>query len=238
VWFWQTQFFIMWWHVIMVYAQAVKTKSKWKWRHPYISITRGMKFSPDVCSTYDCALPYVAIIIACIIIVDIHYTIYVWVESAIMTSIKVWKSPLVIRISTHHRVWWRKRWEASFWTCAPLFKTIVAIIFQSVSWVVVHSLLKRHWSKWIFKLSMEWPHWHCEKWVIIRCGKPKRVHSVVRKWIEDKQNAGVIGRTNNQMFTLQFAHDRRCAHMISKSLSNKSEANFCSWRRSNKEAYN
>jgi hypothetical protein len=46
------------------------------------------------------------------------------------------KSFLVVRISTHCLVWWKKRWETSLWTCAPLSKTIVATISR-----IIHSHL-------------------------------------------------------------------------------------------------
>jgi hypothetical protein len=49
------------------------------------------------------------------------------------------KLSLMIWISTCHRVWWRKRWETSFWTCVPLSKVTITTIPQNVSWVVIHS---------------------------------------------------------------------------------------------------
>jgi hypothetical protein len=62
---------------------------------------------------------------------------------------------------------------------------------------VIHSFSQGHQNKWIFRLSMIWSHWHCKRWVTIGCGKPRRIHSVVRKWVDNKRNAGVIGRANN-----------------------------------------
>ncbi len=50
---------------------------------------------------------------------------------------------------------------------------------------------------------MVWPHWHYERWATIRCCKPRQVCSVVRKWVDDKQNVSVVGQINNQMFALK-----------------------------------
>jgi hypothetical protein len=82
---------------------------------------------------------WATIIITCVIVVDVHYTIFVQIGLAMIMSIKVWKPFIVIRISTPHRMWWRKRCKTSFWTCVSLSKVIVVIVFWSVSWVVVHS---------------------------------------------------------------------------------------------------
>jgi hypothetical protein len=51
---------------------------------------------------------------------------------------------LVIRISICCQVWWMKRWEASLWTCVPLFKVIAMTIFQSVLWATICSFLVGH----------------------------------------------------------------------------------------------
>jgi hypothetical protein len=61
----------------------------------------------------------------------------------------------------------------------------------------------------------------------IGCGKPKWIHSVVRKWIENKQNVCVVGWTNNQAHAFGPTHERRCAHMTFEGTSTKSETNFC-----------
>ncbi len=65
---------------------------------------------------------------------------------------------------------------------------------------------------------------------IIGCGKPRQVHSVVKKWVKDKQNVGVVGQVNNQTDAFKLAHERRHAHMISKGTSIRSKTNFCSCR--------
>ncbi len=54
-----------------------------------------------------------------------------------MMFIKVWKPSLVIRISTC-QVWWKKRWETSLWTCAPLSKAIVVTI-SCASWAILYA---------------------------------------------------------------------------------------------------
>jgi hypothetical protein len=55
---------------------------------------------------------------------------------------------------------------------------------------------------------MVWPYWHCEMWAIIGCDKPKQVRIVVRKWVYDKWNVGVVGRINNQAPTPGPAQSR------------------------------
>jgi hypothetical protein len=142
----------------VIYAQVIENESKWKWTHPYISIARGLKSSLNTHSTYDCVFSWVAIIVVCIIVVNVHYTIVVWIKLTMMTSIKVYKPFLVIRIFIHCRIWKRKRWETSFWTCVPFSKTLVPTISQNVLWVILCSFLHGHWNKWVPKSSMVWPH--------------------------------------------------------------------------------
>jgi hypothetical protein len=134
-------------------------------------------------------------------------------------------SKLVIRIFTHCKVWWGKRWETSFWTCAPLSKTIIATISWSVLWVVVRSLLQGHQSKWLHRSSMVWPHWHHERWATKGCCKPRQIHNVVRKWVDDKQNVGVVGRINNQAHALGPAHERKHVYTIFEGVFTRSETN-------------
>jgi len=64
------------------------------------------------------------------------------------------KMSLVISICICCWVCQGKMWETSFWTCVPLSKTITAIVFQSVSWVIMRSPLQGHWNKWVFRSSM------------------------------------------------------------------------------------
>jgi hypothetical protein len=111
--------------MIVVNAQAVKNESKQESIHPYVSIARGIKSLPSVHSTYDRVFSWTTIIATCVVVVNVCYTISMWIESTMTTSIKVWKSSLVIRISIRRWVWWKKRWEISLWTCAPLSKTIM-----------------------------------------------------------------------------------------------------------------
>ncbi len=135
----------------------IKNESKQEWRHPYVSIARGLKSSHGVHSMYDLVFSQVAIIVAYVIVVNVHYTIFMRIKSIIMTSMKVWESFLMIRISTHHWVWQGKMWE-TLWICVPFFKIIVIIVSQRVLWVVIFSFLYGHQSKWVPKLSMVWAH--------------------------------------------------------------------------------
>jgi len=155
-----------------------------------------------------------------------------------MTSMKVWKLSLVIRISPPHWVWWGKMWEISLWTCVSLFKTIVTIISWNASWVVIQSFLQGYQSKWVLRLSMVWPHWHCKRWSAIGCGKPRKVCSVARKWAKDKRNASVVRQASNQMPTPRPTHEWKHAHMISKGTSIRSKTNSYSCRQSVKKTYN
>jgi len=52
----------------------------------------------------------------------------------------------------------RKRWETFFYTWTPLSNVIAAMIFWSVSWIVMHSLSHKQFNKWIPKSSMVWSH--------------------------------------------------------------------------------
>jgi undecaprenyl pyrophosphate phosphatase UppP len=125
---------------IVVCAQTINNESKWEWKHSYLSITRGMKSSRGTHLAYDHVFSWVTIIVACVIIVDVHCTISVQIKSTMITFVKVQKPSLVIKISTHCWVWRRKRWKTSFLTHVPFSKAINVAISQSVSWVVVCSL--------------------------------------------------------------------------------------------------
>jgi hypothetical protein len=152
-----------WWHTIVVCAQVIKNETKRKWKHPHVSIIRGMKSSHGVCSMYDHVFTWASIIVTCAIVVDVCYTIYVRVGSTMIMSIKVRKLFMMRRISIRHWVWQGKRWEISFWTCVPFSKTIVAIVSRSVSWAVVCSLSQEHRNEWVRRSSMVWSHWHHKK---------------------------------------------------------------------------
>jgi hypothetical protein len=112
--------------------------------------------------------------------------------------------------------------------CVPFSKTIVVIIFEVYRGLLYNSLPQGHQSKWVPRSSMVWPHQCYERWETVGCGEPKRVHSVVKKWVENKWNAGVIGWVNKQAPTLGLAHEWKHACMITKGVSTKSEANFYS----------
>ncbi len=63
------------------------------------------------------------------------------------------------------------------------------------------------------------------------CGKPRQVHSVVRTWINDKQNDGVIRRTNNQAPTLGPTHEHKHVCTIFKGVCIRNEAYSYTCRR-------
>jgi hypothetical protein len=115
------------------------------------------------------------------------------------------------------------------WT--PLSNVIVTMISQSVSCATMRSLLHGQHSKWIPKSLMVWTHWHCERCETIGCGISKRIRNVVRKWMKDKQNEGVLGWANNQALVARPTQEQRCAHIISKRKFAKSELNsyLCNW---------
>ncbi len=203
----------------MVCAQVIKNETKWKWKHPHVSIIRGMKSSHGVCSMYDHVFTWASIIVTCAIVVDVCYTISVRVGSTMIMSIKVRKLFLMRRISIRCWVWQGKRWEISFWTCAPFSKIIVAIVSRSVSWVVVCSLPQEHRNEWVRRSSMVWSHWHRKKGATIVCDKPKWVWGVVRKWIKDKWNASVVGRANKpNAHPWTHTWTKMCAHNIWKNV--------------------
>jgi hypothetical protein len=153
-------------------------------------------------------------------------------------SIKIRKPSLVIKISIFRQVWQRKRWETSLRTCVPLSKTIVATISRSVLWATVCLFLHGHRNKWVFRSLMVWPHWHHERWVTVKQGKLRWVHSALKKWVDDRWNVSVVKQANNQMLTLIPTHEWRCARTISKWMFTKSETNSCSCKWFAKEAFN
>jgi len=153
-------------------------------------------------------------------------------------SIKVWKPSLIIRISTSHQVWQRKRWKTSLSTCIVLSKTIIATMSQNVLWATIRSLPHGHRSKWVPRSSMVWPHWHRERCITIGCSKPRQVHSATRKWANDKQNVNVVKQINNQTLALELKHERKHVRVIFKRTSTRREANSCSCKQFAKEARN
>jgi len=75
---------------------------------------------------------------------------------------------------------------------------------------------------------MACPHWQHERCATIGCEKSRWVCDVVKKWIEDKRNAGVVGWANHQVPMVGHAHDKKCACVASKGKYPKSLTNFCS----------
>jgi len=130
--------------------------------------------------------PYhLIIIVACSIMDDARYTISKWVGSTMTMSTKVQKSFFVIKtLLIHSWMWKGKKLETFFSMCTSLYKAIVSTISWRIWWVMVHSFPK-HWNKWIPKWWMVCSPLKCERCAFIGC-------NVVRKWIENKQNVGVI----------------------------------------------
>jgi hypothetical protein len=50
----------------------------------------------------------------------------------------------------------------------------------------------------------------------LRCGIPRQIRSVLRKWIEDKQNERVLRQTNNQALVVGPTKEWRCARTTSE----------------------
>jgi hypothetical protein len=91
----------------------------------------------------------------------------------------------------------------------------------------VGSLSHEQCSKWVPKSSMVWPHWHCERCETIRCDIMKRIWSVIRKWVEDKQNQRVLTQANNQAPVVGPTHEQNCVRTTSKKTAARSEVNSC-----------
>jgi hypothetical protein len=77
-------------------------------------------------------------------------------------STKVWKSFLAMEISIHLCVWWGEKWENFLCMWTPLLDMIIAMVFQSVSWVAMCSLLHRQHSKWILIDGMTTFNWYAQ----------------------------------------------------------------------------
>jgi len=193
-------------------------------------MAKGMKSYPNVRSVYDRALSWMGIVIACAVIIEACYTKSIWVRSRMKTFAKVRKLSLVITISIHLCVWQRKRWKTFIYTWDPLFNAIVVMYLK-----VYHGLQCTH-SRMGNRANGHPNHQcydHigiCERCTTIRCGIPRWIHSVVRKWAEDKQNKR-LGRINNQAPNAKPAQEWRCARTTSKRTYAKSEVNSysCSW---------
>ncbi len=96
------------------------------------------------------------------------------------------------------------------------------------------SLTHGHQSKWILKSSMVCPYY--EKCATIRCDKPSWAHNIIKKWVEDKQNASVIGHANNQALMARLAQDQKHVCVVFEGTLIRSVANSCSCKQSIKEA--
>ncbi len=76
--------------------------------------------------------------------------------------------------------------------------------------------------------SNHWWYDHIERCVTIRCGILKRIRNIVKKWVEDKRNEGVLGRINNQASTIGHAQEWRRVCATPKGTFVRSEGNSCS----------
>jgi hypothetical protein len=84
---------------------------------------RKMKSLFGIHLTYDRVFSWVAIIAACVIVINVRCTISMRVGLTMMTSIKVQKTFIVIMISSWHQVWQGRRWETSFLTMCSIFQS-------------------------------------------------------------------------------------------------------------------
>ncbi len=75
-----------------------------------------------------------------------------------------------------------------------------------------------------------------EKCATIRCDKPSWAHNIIKKWVEDKQNASVIGHANNQALMARLAQDQKHVCVVFEGTLIRSVANSCSCKQSIKEA--
>jgi hypothetical protein len=79
-----------------------------------------------------------------------------------------------------------KRWKTFLCMWVPLYNAIASVLSRYVSWVTMCSFMHGQHSKWIPNSSMVWPHSHHEICKIVKCDIPKRIWSVIKKWVEDK----------------------------------------------------
>jgi hypothetical protein len=185
-------------------------------------MARGMKLSFGKRYTYDHVFFWMAIVIACIVMNDACCIIFGRVELAMTTSTEAQKPSLVIKKSIH-RVWWKKRWETSFYINVPLSKEYHEL-------QCIHSCIGTKVSGYP---NHQWyVHTNTIKDVtcaIVGCDKPRRVN-IVKKWIKDKWNANVLGWVNNQVPATKLAQDRKHVHVVAKGTSIRNVANSCSCR--------
>jgi hypothetical protein len=83
-----------------------------------------------------------------------------------------------------------KRWETFFYMWMPFSNVIAIMISWNVSWAAMRSFLHVQHNKWILKSWVIRPHWHHERCAIVRCGIPRQICNVVKKWVENKWNEG------------------------------------------------
>jgi hypothetical protein len=93
----------------------------------------------------------------------------------------------MIKILICCQIWYREKLKIFLYTCAVIFKAIVAMIYWKISWVAIRLLSHKHQNKWIFKSSMIYSHLQHEKCSTIRYDKPKQIYNNIIEWAKNKQ---------------------------------------------------
>jgi len=117
-----------WWCTIMAYVQAIKIESKLKIKTPIHLNNKGNEviawclFGVGSCLFLNRNCHCMCCHHQCLL----HH---ICANQVINDNVHQSTNPsLVIRISIHRQMWWGKRWDTSFWTCAPLSKAKVATV--------------------------------------------------------------------------------------------------------------
>jgi len=186
-----------------------KNEAKREWRHPYVSIARGWScclvfIQCRIMSSFEQQLSLHVLLLS----ISLHHICVNWVNNDnVHQSIKVVSSNKIIHsLSSMAR---EKVEDLLLHMCSTFQNNSCNNILKCVVGVNVRSFLQRHWNKWVPKLLMVWPHWHHKRWATIGCGKTRWVRNVIRKWVGDKWNVGVVGQANNQVHALGSAHEQR-----------------------------
>jgi hypothetical protein len=129
-----------WWCAIVVCAQAIKNESKWKWRHPYVSIARGMKSSPlwllnvwlcILLNNHHCCMCYHH---WC----SLHHNCASWISNDdIHQGLEIVSGDKDVHSSLYVA---RSKVRDLLSNMCSILQSNVMIISQNVSWVIVHSL--------------------------------------------------------------------------------------------------
>ncbi len=135
----------------------VKNEWKWKWRHPYISIARGMN--------------HLLMFVRHRIVFSLEQPslLHVLSSSMLVTpylcqSGQQWQhhqsSKIVSSDKDIHLLLGAAREKVGDLplNMCSIFKAIAVTIFRSVSWAIICSLPQGHQNKWVPRLLMVWPH--------------------------------------------------------------------------------